>query len=224
MEALLRARLELTTSGIYFEPTVIPVTENDLGIVTFGISNDRISDFSATTSVVSPASISKLDLPRQTIHALLDSTDKISLLDIELGVSRRELPKGKFIPFVIPKYKYILDAAMRMSPIKDIPQIAIIQDNYIKEKTIITFPEQLPIGSKYRLFLDDVMVAERFFPYDLGPSEILEELVFLDIIPGHNHVLRVDTVGFNKVLITDMAINDQFTRGINDISCSFEFR
>ena len=80
----------------------------------------------------------------------------------------------------------------------------------------------MSIGAKYRLLLDNVIIAERFFPYDLPQDKILEENVYVDILFG-THTLKVETLSKNTVFITDVAIEGQITREINANTCSFEF-
>lgn len=233
MEALLRVRLDVETNKIDFPFELFKITQLDVEntIETSWkyttIPFEKKTNFTASVYLVSPTFLKTVELPKNILNPITDNNEKIILIDIELGSNIEKIPKTA-PKIMLDKYAIILATARKL--IKSsalIGQIEIVKvtDNYLNEKYNIITPtiDTFGIGTKYRLYLDDVMISERFYPYDMFDNEILEENVFVDILPG-THTLRVESFGKNTVKITHFGIIDQITRDINAESCSFEFR
>lgn len=78
-------------------------------------------------------------------------------------------------------------------------------------------------GAKYRIYLNDFMLTERFYPEDLRQDEQLEENVFLNLENNH-YELTIENLTSNRVFITDFAVDNTVTRNINDFTYSFEIK
>ena len=78
-------------------------------------------------------------------------------------------------------------------------------------------------GAKYRIYLNDFMLTERFYPEDLRQDEQLEENVFLNLENNH-YELTIENLTSNRVFITDVAVDNTVTRNINDFTYSFEIQ
>jgi len=78
-------------------------------------------------------------------------------------------------------------------------------------------------GAKYRIYLNDFMLTERFYPEDLREDEQLEENVFLNLENNH-YELTIENLTSNRVFITDFAVDNIATRNINDFTHSFKIK
>lgn len=78
-------------------------------------------------------------------------------------------------------------------------------------------------GAKYRLYLSEYLLIERFYPNDLKPNEILEENVFLNL-ENKRYEINIENLTNNRVIITDVAVDNAVTRNINDFTYSFEIQ
>jgi len=78
-------------------------------------------------------------------------------------------------------------------------------------------------GAKYRLYLNEYLLIERFYPSDLKATEMLEETVFLNL-ENKQYEINIENLTNNKIYITDIAVDGDVTRGINDFTYSFEIQ
>jgi hypothetical protein len=78
-------------------------------------------------------------------------------------------------------------------------------------------------GAKYRLYLNEYLLIERFYPSDLKANEMLEETVFLNL-QNKKYEINIENLTNNKIFITDVAVDSSITRGINDFTYSFEIQ
>jgi hypothetical protein len=78
-------------------------------------------------------------------------------------------------------------------------------------------------GAKYRLYLNEYLLIERFYPNDLKPNEMLEENVFLNL-ENKRYEINIENLTNNRVIITDVAVDNTVTRNINDFTYSFEIQ
>jgi hypothetical protein len=68
--------------------------------------------------------------------------------------------------------------------------------------------------TKYRLFLDDIMLIERIYPTELNTSDLIEENLFVEIEPGWHHI-RVETISGYPVNLIAISANEQ-VQTVND--------
>jgi hypothetical protein len=146
-------------------------------------------------------------------------------MEIEMGISQRDnLVPSTSISFT-PNYTFALTVARHKTKdtVRDF-EVVIVKDNYTKTRTVLIYPKAtvMPVGAKYRLFLDNIMISERFYPYDIIPNDILEENIIVDILPG-KHEVRIENVSNHTVIITDLKFDQQIIHDVNADSCSFEF-
>ena len=88
----------------------------------------------------------------------------------------------------------------------------------------ITDPENFKRpGARYRIYLNDLMLTERFYPDDLLKEEQLEENIFLMLEPRLYEV-KVENLSTNRIYITDLAVDQTAYNEINDYSYSFNIQ
>ena len=78
-------------------------------------------------------------------------------------------------------------------------------------------------GAKYRIYLNDFMLTERFYPEDLISNEQLEENIFL-ILEKNYYEIIIENLTSNRIFITDVAVDNTVTQNINAYSYSFEIQ
>lgn len=78
-------------------------------------------------------------------------------------------------------------------------------------------------GAKYRLYLNEYLLIERFYPNDLKATEMLEETVFLNL-ENKKYEINIENLTNNKIFITDVAVDSSITKAINDFTYSFEIQ
>jgi hypothetical protein len=74
--------------------------------------------------------------------------------------------------------------------------------------------------SKYKLYLDKKLIAERIFPIELNEDEELEEIFFAKLSPG-KHTLLLENVGSYSLGISRLAIGDQIYHNIDNKEFNF---
>jgi len=78
-------------------------------------------------------------------------------------------------------------------------------------------------GAKYRIYLNDFMLTERFYPEDLIKNEQLEENIFLNL-ENKKYEINIENLTNNRIFITDVAVDNSISRDINDFTYSFEIK
>lgn len=233
MEALLKVRLDLKINDLLTDPVRFQLDENNLldNIKSYNMHSEhppeRISNLLLDASILSPVDFyaNDIDIDNITKKIILDSYERIALIKLELGLSHKNDPVIREFKSFLPIENVAITVARHMLlQHGKVIEILVIKDYYKKTERMIISPNPttMSIGAKYRLLLDNVIIAERFFPYDLPQDKILEENVYVDILFG-THTLKVETLSKNTVFITDVAIEGQITREINANTCSFEF-
>lgn len=76
---------------------------------------------------------------------------------------------------------------------------------------------------RYRLYLNDYLLVERFYPVSIGKDFQLEENVFLKV-NADEYTLRLENLTQNNVYISDVSINQMLFRNINSFNHSFILR
>ena len=76
---------------------------------------------------------------------------------------------------------------------------------------------------RYRLYLNDYLLVERFYPVSIGKDLQLEENVFLKV-NADEYTLKLENLTRNTVYISDVSINHMLFRNINSFNHSFVLR
>jgi hypothetical protein len=199
------------------------------------ISNE-FDNFKASISFIKPANLIELGFSRGLNYYSPEFED-IAIATIELGthlaineVADYPVALNYVTEAVIDKFKELNSESMLF---------IFIENNYMKTSSFILnynfFKKFLSKSNKkhilleeqnkYRFFLDDIMLIERIYPKELSINEQLEEVLYVELSPG-KHKLHVemltDYYNDSEIIITDVAIEDQIFRNINDTSCSLE--
>ena len=190
---------------------------------------EKIKNDQGSVTVLSTADI--IDkVPKYEFYKICEkSYRRIHYFDIEIYVNYKDQPAIE-IPFQLPSHTYVLTAlrAKLNSSHCDLEVISVF-DHRTKQRQILTSGLDLEYkgtkfgGSKYRLYLDNALLIERFYPYDLLESQQLEENMFVDIT-GNYHEIRVESETTNVVYITDIAVDDTVYSNINATEYSFNFQ
>jgi hypothetical protein len=236
MEALLKVRLDLKLNNsqtdsfakfyLNHDDAIVAISgEAELARQATVLGDKKTKDFSINSYMVNASEFFSMDIPVDLKIPIIDQSTNILIIEIELGVSQRDnLVPNSSISFT-PNYTFALTVARHKvkDTVKDF-EVVIVKDNYTRTRTVFTSPKPttIPIGAKYRLFLDNIMISERFYPYDIIPDDILEENIIVDILPG-KHEVRIENVRNHTVIITDLKFDQQIIRDVNAGSCSFEF-
>jgi hypothetical protein len=174
--------------------------------------------------------------PIEAIRRLSDISENIAFFDIHTNVDLEH--RHDHVPLdpalVIKKHAPALSALrykLKGTHIHDC-EIVRVTDHRTRS-TYHVLPEDDSVGLKYRLYMDGAMLIERFYPYeDVGVNEQLEELVFVDILPGE-HEISIERIelGRNRLLITDFSAESTSNitarivdRNINDTRHSFQIQ
>jgi hypothetical protein len=236
MQSLFKIRLDLKTNEFISAPTKFYVTNSDIDPSYFKehgylsesewLTNKKTSDFIINAAVVCAKEFSQLPVDQNIKKSFLGVADTISFIEIEMGISRKDEPFEVNQTYTLPKHSLALSYARKLLlPYNLTVELVIVKDYYNHSTQTIVTPaiETLPPGAKYRLYLDNVIISERFLPYDILNNEVLEENVYIDILRGL-HTVRIENLSKNKVSISAICLDGQIHTNINSDSYSFEFR
>lgn len=198
--------------------------------------NKYFDDFAASVSIIPPMHYLDLNLlPQNILYDITSDEDlSIGIIQIETNTKFKNLPLDENISlkekFPIDQYiistaqdilkKYntevdflrIIDHATKLDKMTcDVGKLW----HFINKPTQKIYVEPIrqrvkdkTVEGKYRLYLDDTLLIERYYPKDLWPNEQLEEELFVNIEPGL-HTVKIENIGKQPVHITEVIINGQ---------------
>jgi len=247
MQAKLRVRISLqqkrkkyvVTKDDVLQTIVRLKSNNDDSSNLDNIFND-IDNFSASISVIKPSNLLDLGFA-EGLEYYSPELKSIAIGTIELGT---HLKPNQIVEFPT-NLNYIAESVVDKFKQLDCDGVLFIftKNNYNKtssfdlnknslktfmkksmKKHVLLDNREQRIDIRYRFFLDGLMIIERTYPKELSINEQLEEALYVEIEPG-SHQLEVEMLtscNELEIAITDMAIESQIIRSINDTSCSFE--
>ena len=249
MQAKLRVRISLqqkrkkyvVTKDDVLQTIVRLKSHNDDSYNLDDIFND-IDNFNASISVIKPSNLLDLGFA-EGLEYYSPELKSIAVGTIELGT---HLKPNQIVEFptnlnyiaesVVDKFKQIdCDGVLFVFTKNNYNKTSsfnLNKNSFLKKfmekstkKHVLINDREKRIDIRYRFFLDDIMLIERTYPKELSINEQLEEALYVEIEPG-SHRLEVEMLtscNDLELAITDMSIESQILRSINDTSCSFEF-
>ena len=249
MQAKLRVRISLqqkrkkyvVTKDDVLQTIVRLKSHNDDSFNLDDIFND-IDNFNASISVIKPSNLLDLGFA-EGLEYYSPELKSIAVGTIELGT---HLKPNQIVEFptnlnyiaesVVDKFKQIdCDGVLFVFTKNNYNKTSsfnLNKNSFLKKfmekstkKHVLINDREKRIDIRYRFFLDDIMLIERTYPKELSINEQLEEALYVEIEPG-SHRLEVEMLtscNDLELAITDMSIESQILRSINDTSCSFEF-
>lgn len=170
--------------------------------------------FNARVSIASTNSLMSTVVSRQHLYSLLDNYDTIKQVDIDI----LDYPDDH----IGPKHLHILNAARyKSSHIKGGAEVVRVYDHRQQRLAVYHSNIKLNTGAKYRVYVDDILMIERHYSYDLDNNQQLEELLYLEL-PLGTHIVSIENLNRNTVYITDLMVNKQVYAQINSLNQSFE--
>lgn len=229
MERRLRIRIEhvpFTDSSIIEE---IPVTTEYIEnfnnsaathflkeIIGFRI-NLRIVRLSKLTDI-------NMVLDDTQINYLTDHSDIAAIIDLEINTDYQfefwKYPSSN-TEF---KYNFLLFVARSLyRKYNKITEIIRYVDYKDKSRKQLINPAQSKPGTPYRVYVNNQIITQKFYPYDISDYQQLEENVFLNL-PAGTHQIRLEVLGNNNLKINGFACDDLIMTDISVNELSFQIQ
>lgn len=208
----IRLGIEPSRSIVIDKPIVVD-TQLALAYILSNVQPSyKITDFTVTASYVGVDALAAF--PAEDVYAMLDTHDRICHIQYNMIPPKR---------YYLPQHKPILSYMKTLMPnYRSTIIMETINDLYCETQTVeLITKNKNPIGSKYRLYLDDILLTERFYPYKIIAEHLLLEEVSLELCGGL-HTLRLENLNDNQVFIRDMMIDGKIISDIHALSYSFE--
>jgi hypothetical protein len=204
--------------------------------------NLDFDNFDASVSIIKPSNLLDIGFD-QGLEYYSSNSNEIGIATIELGT---QLKDNEFSKVDTTASNYIQQAVIDKFNEFNINGLLFIfiKNNYDNtssfklhndslkklfnkstKKNVLTDTRENRIDVRYRFFLDNIMLIERIYPKELSLNEQIEEVLYIEMEPGR-HTIKVEMLNVyneSELAITDIAIESQIIRNINDTSCSFEF-
>jgi hypothetical protein len=232
MERRLRIRIErvFPTDDTVIEEISVPpdyiVEYAKNNRFSFGYTmSDTIYGMSAKVVISKFDTIKTLGLIKDDINFLNDYSDIIANIKIEINTDYKDKvwENPNFKLSILAKH-FILSAVQ--SQYKKYGNIIeVIQFIDYSNKNIIqeVKPKISRIGTPYRLYVNNQLITEKFYPYSLYEDQQLEEVIFVDLTAGTHNVKLTPLVG-DKLKINGFACDDQIITNISVNELSFQIQ
>ena len=183
---------------------------------------ENIDGFSADVKVERAGYFSSID-------KIVDYTDIIVTTKIELNTNLRDSPATT--SSLLPQHTVILSAARTFYNSYTIfTEMIDVFDHRDKSHRVFTVPKKPligpvkpSIGIAYRLYVNDQLFTQKFYPASLPDSQQLEENVFVDLPAGTHHI-RLECLEKENLKINAFACDDQIMTNISVNELSFQIQ
>ena len=215
MERRLRIRIEHIPAGIDDVVEEFTVTDLDAYFTSkiHGHSNNIVI-------MKSVKDRSKFDINHEAVNFIHDFFDFIAVVDIHLNTDHENEDHAQ--SSLLPQHGFILNAARSIYRKYDnIGEMIRVTDHKDKSVKILTSPNIYRVGSPYRLYIDDQMITEKFYPYSLSNHQQIEENISVNLSMG-THRVRLESLGKNNLKINGFACDDMMRNDISVSELSFQ--
>jgi hypothetical protein len=232
MERRLRIRIEriFPIDDTVIEEILIP---NDYIVeyaknngFTFGsnISN-LIYGMSAKVIISKFSLIENLDIVKDDINFLNDYSDIIANVEIEINTRYQDEVwiYPNFKTSILTKH-FILNAVQsRYKTYGNIIEVIKFIDH--KDKSVIRNlkPKISKVGTPYRLYINNQLMTEKFYPYNVYEDQQLEEVLFVNL-PAGTHNIKLVTLFGDNLKINGFACDDLIMTNISVDELSFQIQ
>lgn len=168
----------------------------------------KLADFEATAKLYNIGYVNQLPLSIEQLNAVTDKFQLVSIVDIKLYASLKHMI-GPNIPknHMLNQHAYILNSLRKRYPNKDIFEYITVSNCW--EQSTNSFFDIGPIepGTRYRMYVDNVLITEKFYPYGLADAHQLEENVIVSL-DSSEHNVQIETFKNNRLVINAVAITN----------------
>lgn len=185
------------------------VPSDDCSIVEEVLVDDTTKFVVAKTGI-----LTEFNLDPDYVNFLTDYANVVAVVDIEINTQFKLLPQhGPSLSAARALYR-------KYNKIVEVIKVTDHKDNSFK---LLTTPTKPGLGTPYRLYVDDQMITEKFYPYNLPSFLQLEENVFLDLSKG-THSIKLESLGNNILKINSFACDDLIIANISVNELSFQIQ
>jgi hypothetical protein len=228
MERRLRIRIDrvFSTDATVIEEILVP---NDY-IIEHTKNNgftmlNLIHEVSAKVIISKFGSITKLDLFKDNINFLNDYSDIVANVEIEINTSFKDeiwiYPSLK--KSILSKYFILKAVQSYYKKYSNIIEVIKFIDHRDKSISHELKPKILGAGTPYRLYVDNQLITEKFYPYSLYEDQQLEEVIFVNLSAG-THNVKLENLVSDNLKINGFACDDLIMTNINVNELSFQIQ
>lgn len=222
MQRLLKIRLETSNSSLQSLSTIVDLTqriEQEIKKIPLRFCP---SDFKVLAHFVDTETLKSMVIDHANYNRLVNNNNRFCVIEIENAYSTKDTQPNPFLELSFDRYKTIYSSAKAVlrEKLTTMPHVLTVRDyqNMRVEQMIANTLGD--IGVKYRLYLDNTMLIERFFPYNLLDSQCVEENVTVLLDPG-KHSVKVETFALTQIKMSAMVVDNKVFDDINNVSYSF---
>ena len=193
------------------------VPSDDCSIIEEVLVDDNTKFVVAKTGI-----LTKFNLDPDYVNFLTDYANVVAVVDIELNKQFKD--EIWRYPIILPQHGPSLSAARALyRKYNKIVEVIKVVNHKNKSFNLLVNPTKPGVGTPYRLYVDDQMITEKFYPYNLPSFLQLEENVFLDL-PKGTHNIKLESLGNNILKINGFACDDLIMANINVNELSFQIQ
>jgi hypothetical protein len=164
--------------------------------------------------------LTKLGINQSDINFLFDYSN---IVHVEIEINTNYKNKESETSALLPQHGIILSALRSLyKKYDDVVEIVRVTDHKDKSVKILMTPNKKSVGTPYKLYINNQLITEKFYPYDIFNYEQLEENVFLNLSAG-THYIKLESPS-NNLKINGFACGDLIMTNISVNELSFQIQ
>jgi len=164
--------------------------------------------------------LTKLGINQSDINFLFDYSN---IVHVEIEINTNYKNKESETSALLPQHGIILSALRSLyKKYDDVVEIVRVTDHKDKSVKILMTPNKKSVGTPYKLYINNQLITEKFYPYDIFNYEQLEENVFLNLSAG-THYIKLESPS-NNLKINGFACDDLIMTNISVNELSFQIQ
>jgi hypothetical protein len=218
MERRLRIRIEH-----------VPFTHSNV-LEKFNVTNEYVLEWCRNNNLIFPTNVIQFSANVCIMGYGYSSniTDNIEYSNVEINVNINIVTK---LSSLLPQHTIILSAARSLykNYVNFLETVSVTDFTHRNNFKIVNAPKiikvhkKLFVGFPYRLYVNNQLITQKFYPGNLPNNEQLEETVFVNLSKGTHHV-KLECLEKNNLKINAFACDDQIITDISVSKLSFQIQ
>ena len=232
MERRLRIRIDriMPTDDTIFEEILVPndyIVEHakNNGFTIGSRITNQIYGISAKVIISNFGVLRTLNVIEDNINFLNDYSDVVVNLEIEINTSYKDevWVYSDFKTSEISK-NFILNAVRSLyKKYGNVIEVIKFIDHRDKSVRNELKPKMSLVGTPYRLYVNNQLMTEKFYPYSVTEDQQIEEFIFVNL-PAGTHNIKLVTLFGDNLKINGFACDDLILTNISVNELSFQIQ